>query len=424
MMKHYDVIISGAGIAGASLAARLGSHHIGKSKRILLLDTKKTSFNISDNPKQWDLRTVTISPGNKYMLQRIPGVYKQLLDHGKLGIVKKMHVYDAQSSSSNGITFDNPDALVVENAALNKALVDNMPSNVDTNYSEKIEKFHNFHFTKKTQTTPLAQLDEKYTAELLVGADGANSQVRRDTGIEQKWKKDYLTRATCAQLKTKESTDCTAWQRFLPTGPIALLPLDDEHFNLVWSCTTEMANRLKELNDDNFVKEVNHALQAATPYEPELLKKLPHLPSSTRSLEPLRPPHIESIIGPRASFPIHAVAGDVTSSRVALIGDAAHRVHPLAGQGLNMGLRDVQNLESCILSAWSRGADIGVDDDVLPHYAKLQLVDNAPVTFTTNAMDALMKSTFQPIVAARNVGMSVVDNLPPVKELLEKYAKS
>merc|ERR1719461_1315704 len=155
-----------------------------------------------------------------------------------------------------------------------------------------------------------------------------------------------------------------------------------------------MSLRLAELEDQQFLDEINRALQDSPKYQTGmqdfLNKSGLHIPSSTGlSTQQMRPPIIDSIASKRGSFPLSAMSSNVTKPRCFLLGDAGHRVHPLAGQGLNMGLRDVQHLENAILSGWQNGADIGVDT----------------------------------IVAARNIGMSLIDNFPPLKNLLADHAR-
>jgi ubiquinone biosynthesis monooxygenase Coq6 len=358
------------------------------------------------------------------LIQDIPGVWNQIIDSDKVQNVDHMHVYDAGSSGSNGITFNDPNAVVVENSTIQKALLENMPGTVDVEFDCEISSIKvPVEYESAKIDTDLVELDDLFKTSLLIGADGANSQVKKAANMRTDFEHDYLTRATCAQLITDEVDVNVAWQRFLPSGPIALLPLTNGHFNLIWSADNEMAKRLSQLSDDAFLAEINYVLNMKTAYEPEIMKHLPHLPSSTNSVKPLRPPQIVGLAGKRASFPIHAVAGQVVAPRVGLIGDAAHRVHPLAGQGLNMGLRDVKNIESCIKNGWYRGADIGVDDGVLRKYNYLQNLENVPIGAGLHLIDGVMKNSFQPVVAARNIGMSVVDNVPALKNFFSGLAK-
>jgi len=441
-MKHYDIIISGAGIAGATLANKLArSKFISSSaKSILLLDKTTPNFkNLSSNPNHWDLRTVALSPGNVQYLKETENqdIWRSLerIANGKISKAQQMHVYDAGSPKSNGITFDNPNTTIVENMALNKAVLESLPGEVDFKKNYEIEVVNGpseVKYDESIQNTPLIEINEgEFSTNLLIGADGANSQIKKLFNFKKIWEHNYNTRATCAQLKLPEgvSHNNTAWQRFLPYGPIALLPLTEGYFNLVWSAEKEMALRLAELSDEKFIEEVNFQLQADLKYlnseEHFPASVFGHLPSSTGSESPLRPPVIESLAegSKRGSFPLIASASTVTKPRVVLIGDAGHRVHPLAGQGLNMGLRDVQHLEEAILHGWYRGADIGTDTDVLNKFNFNQAVDNIPVGIGVHAIEKIFKTDLPPVVAARNIGMSLIDNLGPVKNILADLAR-
>lgn len=432
MLKHYDIVIAGAGIAGATLANKLGHSSFIKSgaKSILLLDKHSPNFTYLDKRPNhvWDLRTVALSQGNVEFLRESPKVWDTIKSYKKMGFASKMHIYDASSPNSNGITFENPDTIILENSVINKAVLENIPEKVDFETGFVIESVTCPEYDSETLQTPLVEIKneatgDKISTNLLIGADGAQSQIRQLCGFKQIFDYDYNTRAICAQLKLPEnvSHENTAWQRFLPYGPIALLPLTKGYFNLVWSCEKEMALRLLELDDEKFIEEVNFSLQADLKYLNELSSY--HLPSSTGAASPLRPPNIESLIGKRASFPLVASANTVTKPRLALIGDAGHRVHPLAGQGLNMGLRDVRNLHESILNGWYIGADIGVDATVLNSYNINQAIDNIPIGVGGHTIAKLFSTDFSPVVAARNFGMSLLDNAGPIKSVVAEFAK-
>lgn len=184
-----------------------------------------------------------------------------------------------------------------------------------------------------------------------------------------------------------------------------------------------MALRLAELNDEKFIEEVNFTLQSNLKYNNELLQEYMHLPSSTKTGKPLRPPIIEKLVGKRASFPLTSSHNSIAKPRCVLIGDAGNKIHPLAGQGLNMGLRDVNSLNTSILHGWYCGADVGVDNTVLNSIRNDQFENNIPIGAGVHLIEKLFKSERPEIIAARNLGMSVLNNLKPIKDLVGDFAR-
>jgi len=179
-------------------------------------------------------------------------------------------------------------------------------------------------------------------ARLVVGADGAPSAVRRETGIgQQYW--SYGQQGIVAVVKTSTANSGLAWQRFLRGGPLAFLPLADGCSSIVWSCPDSEAHRLLELRDDAFCAELEAAAGAAGSHEP--------------GAEGVFGSILEC--GPRAAFPLVMQLSDTyTAQRTFLIGDAAHVVHPLAGQGVNLGLADAAALLEALVGARNAGEDI------------------------------------------------------------------
>lgn len=217
MLKHYDIIISGAGAAGASLANKLSHSKFVKNgyKTVLLLDKSKPKFTyLSNDPNQWELRTVAVSPGNVEFLQSMPKVWQQIENTNKIGQVKKMHVYDALAPSSNGITFNenyrsgdaqsssqpnhgqnhttetasqgNSIASIIETGVINRAVVETLPDNIETNFEYDIQKIEQFEYDSSLQLTPLVKINEELSCNLLIGADGGNSFVRQEVGFKER----------------------------------------------------------------------------------------------------------------------------------------------------------------------------------------------------------------------------------------------
>ncbi|KAH8116514.1 ubiquinone biosynthesis hydrox [Phellopilus nigrolimitatus] len=307
-------------------------------------------------------------------------------------------------------------------------------------------------------------------ARLLVGADGPNSPVRSYAGIESYgWA--YDSRAIVAtlfhapRLTGFQTPNTTAYQRFLPTGPIAFLPLSPTISSLVWSTKPALAEALtaadpqvlvhminaafrlpeisvrhlnrvvlekqQQISADAILEEVrwrerSHNIDRYSAYSAQVSESIGVPPNDAE----LVPPVVTSIQpGTVASFPLrfaHAdsyFGEDERGSRTALLGDAAHTTHPLAGQGLNMGLGDAQALAECIQSAVRVGGDIGSRTALLP-YARARYFENHKLLSTVDKLHKLYGSTLPPLVWARSVGLEVVNELDLLKAAIMMTAGS
>ena len=282
-------------------------------------------------------------------------------------------------------------------------------------------------------------------ARLLVGADGINSPVRSYASISTDgW--DYNRHGVVASLDLSSNTalsdrQVTAYQRFLPGigGPIAMLPLPNNHATLVWSTTVRNAAYLKSLPPDAFIEMVNAAFRlsmtdlkymlslpssssessSSTQHAKELFWRLDH----TQILSTTAP--FASAVQPRtiASFPLrHRHASTYISPRVALVGDAAHVIHPLGGLGLNLGIGDVASLHRSIEYAVGHGMDIG-DLLSLEQYAADRWVPNAKVGAACDLLHKMYDVPGNgPVAWARSLGLDLVDRLPTLKGLLMRQA--
>jgi ubiquinone biosynthesis monooxygenase Coq6 len=289
---------------------------------------------------------------------------------------------------------------------------------------------------------PIISLPNNRTlaARLLIGADGANSPVRQFANIPSPgW--DYPQHGVVATLDldttSPENALRTAYQRFLPTGPIALLPLPGNKASLVWSITAKYAGYLKSLPTESLLPLLNAAFRL----EPIDLKY--HLTNPTSDAEAFAsdlawresvtsptstglPPSIPRItaIQPNtlASFPLRLRHADTyTSHRVALIGDAAHTLHPLAGQGLNLGLADAESLAKCIVRGVETGMDIGTAWCLDAYNAERWAANNA-VLGVCDKLQKVFSVESGPVVWGRGLGFSVLDRLGSVKGAVMRAA--
>lgn len=283
---------------------------------------------------------------------------------------------------------------------------------------------------------PVIQLanGQRLWARLLVGADGANSPVRSFAGIEARgW--DYGRHGVVATLQLEGEGwggDDTkiAYQRFLPTGPVAMLPMPGNHSTLVWSTTPERASRLKSLSATDFSALVNAAFRLSpvdldylhsqgSGQAEEVSWRLQHT-----SLQPKAIP--QSVVGVQegtvASFPLKLRHADTyIAERVALVGDAAHTIHPLAGQGLNQGQGDIQSLAKTIEYAVSHGQDIGTQMS-LESYNADRYAANHVVLGVCDKLHKLYSVGSGPLVPLRSLGLKAINAMRPVKDFFMNQA--
>lgn len=291
---------------------------------------------------------------------------------------------------------------------------------------------------------PHIRLSNQHTlaARLLVGADGVNSPVRGFAGITSRgW--DYDRQGVVATLRLAfsaghagdDSPRRIAYQRFLPSGPIALLALPGDYATLVWTTTPAQATRLKALSSDDFIAMINAAFRLETVdldymfsvesgQHNELEWRNSVASSAAADLNGDIPPLIQTVqAGSIASFPLRLrQAASYVTDRVALIGDAAHTIHPLAGQGLNMGLADSQSLASAIEYAVGHGADIGNEMTCLNKYNSDMWMTNNRMLGAVDKLHWLYSAKSGPVVGLRSLGLKTVDRFESLKRWFMRQA--
>jgi len=233
------------------------------------------------------------------------------------------------------------------------------------------------------------------SARLLVAADGAHSAIREGAGIgTHGW--SYSQSAIVTNVNHEREHQGRAIEHFLPAGPFAILPLKGRRCSIVWTETTSEAERIIALPDDDFHAELEQRFKL--------------------HLGELR------VIGPRRIYPLgFFVARSFIANRIALIGDAAHVIHPIAGQGLNMGLKDVAALAEVIVDAARLGLDPG-GADVLERYQRWRRFDTMAMGLATDGLNRLFSNRSDVLRFARDVGLGVVDRLPNLKRLFIREA--
>ena len=255
-----------------------------------------------------------------------------------------------------------------------------------------------------------------------------------------------------ATVKTESTADMntTAWQKYLPTGPLAVLPLWDGFSSIVWSTSVPEARRLSELTDKEFLKELQDQLESNSStdrwsvFSPEDAKwtgpvsslisnvkmegaaVLDTIMSSIRINDPPRPPpRIIGMESKRVVLPLMLQkASSYTASRVALVGDAAHSIHPQAGQGLNLGLNDVKCLKESVIKGISSGCDFGDHKLFLEsEYGKIQKLKNLSMMGGVDVIDKVFSSKLKSVSVLRSIGMLGINALGPLKNEIGKFAQ-
>jgi 2-octaprenyl-6-methoxyphenol hydroxylase len=381
-----DVLIAGAGLAGASLACALA----GKGLKITLVEAAPVAL---DAPSEETDRAIALALGSQRIFAAL-GLWDAIAPHA--GPIRRIHVsdrghfgvarLDARDMNVEALGYVIPArALGIELLRAVRRLPDaalRAPARVR---SLALQADH----AEVTVETPAGA--EKINARLVVGADGAASTVRELAGIPATERR-YDAVALIARVATERAHDGTAFERFTPHGPIALLPVRNGRMGLVWTTPPAEAERLLNLDEPAFVTELQHAFG-------DRLGRF--LSVSGRRIHPLS----------------QLLAGDTQCARLALIGNAAHVVHPVAGQGFNLGLRDVAVLAEKIVQAAQAGQDIGTPA-VLDAYARARKRDHLMVRGFTHGLISIFANDLPLLGPARGLGLAAVDLLPPVKRAL------
>lgn len=397
--SHYDVVIVGAGMVGGATACLLAQseHKAAEKLKIALIESRAPQ---AFDPSQFDPRVAALTENTRMSLQRC-GVWEAICAK-RATPYQAMQVWDAEGTGR--ISFDcrqvhQPNlGHIVEVSAINSSLMDRLQqlSNIDL-YCPAV--VNNYTAEEDSVILDLSS-GAHISANLLIAADGANSSIRQQFQFAtRQW--DYGQQAIVTTITTQQSNQQTAWQRFMPSGPLALLPLTDNkdelhRCSIVWSQDSEEAERLMALSDRDFCQQLSTASEHCLG---EVLQ------TDKRHTFSLRQCH----------------AIDYVKPRVALVGDAAHSIHPLAGQGVNLGFADAQVLAEELSRARARDVDLG-DLAVLKRYQRRRKPDNLAAMATMEAFKRLFGAENLGLRLMRNYGMSAVNQFTPLKNQLIKKA--
>jgi 2-octaprenylphenol hydroxylase len=389
MTQQFQVAVVGGGMVGAVTAAILAKGGI----RVALLDAHNP-------PRHWpentiDIRVSALTKASQAILETL-GVWPAMRARG-VGPYRDMRVFDA--GGDGVLHFDCADTEydelghIVENrltVAELWNLLETLPSAAllcpaavaDMQLHANVRRL-------------LLQDGSAIDAELVIAADGRDSALRRLAGIGViGW--DYQQSGLVATVSTSKSHQHTAWQRFLPEGPLAFLPLYNGQSSIVWTLSTASAQQHLALSDGEFLAALE---QASAGILGAMLE-----------------------VGPRAAFPLRfQTAHRYTDTRLALIGDAAHAMHPLAGQGANAGLLDAAALGELLLQAQAQGRPL-TSQHVLRGYERWRKGDNLTMQAGMDVIKRTFIAPWPPFIRLRSAGMNCVNQAQPLKNFFNRYA--
>jgi 2-octaprenyl-6-methoxyphenol hydroxylase len=390
--QQIDVLIGGGGFAGLALGIAL-RQALGESFAVTIADPAFA------RGRPADTRASAIAAAARRLFQTI-GVWERVAEEAQPildMVVTDSRLEDAVRpaflSFGGEIAHDEPFAHMIENGPLLRALMDKA---TEEGVVLRAASVADFSSPALAHHVEVALSDgTSISARLLVGADGAHSAIRERAGIvTHGW--DYGQSGIVTTVAHERDHHGRAEEHFLPAGPFAILPLKGRRSSLVWTEETREAERIIALDDAEFHAELERRFGL-------------HLGDIKAE-------------GPRRAFPLGlAVARSFIAERIALIGDAAHVIHPIAGQGLNMGLKDVAALAEAIVDAARLGLDPG-GAGVLDHYQRWRRFDTMAMGIATDGLNRLFSNRSDLLRAVRDVGMGLVDRAPALKQLFIKEA--
>ena len=396
MKRRYNIVVMGAGMTGLTIAALLANSRCSEALNLTIIDgTPRPRFDPNDDIA---LRVSAIASGSADILDSF-GAWETVVST-RACPYEHMRVWDGEDDPDGPSTlrFDADEfgvaqlGFIVENLLIQDAILKALDrTDVSLRFDTPVAAISNAGDTYRL----LLEDGREFDADLLIGADGARSLVRESAGIDVT-RRPYAQTAFVTHLRPEEAHGATARQRFLADGPLGMLPLADGRVSVVWSTTHETARQATAASDDELGRLLTEASDQV----------LGDLVAG----------------GPRGMFPLCAQhARNYVLPRLALIGDAAHAVHPLAGQGANLGLADASTLSTVIEEAIKKGEHPG-DRPVLRRYERARKGANATMLHLMTGLNQLFAAGSPTIGELRRAGMRLFNVSGPLRERAVKVA--
>ena len=388
MKENFDVVIVGGGMVGAAVACSLGDSALS----VAIIESALPEAFEPTQPH--DLRVSALSIASKNILETV-GAWTGI-ENRRLCPFRRMRVWEtAGDTEFNSDAIEHPAlGYIVENRITQLALIERLKAfnNIQLISPANIKKIR---YTLGQDSEVELEDQRILTAKVLVAADGGQSKVRQSIGIGvTSW--DYKQHALVIYISTAYEQQDITWQRFVPSGPQAFLPLSGKFGSIVWYNTPDEVTRLKSLPYDALKTELTKAF-------PDCLGQ------------------VEEVLGV-ASFPLKRQhAQNYAKPGVVLVGDAAHMINPLAGQGVNIGLLDAAALGEVLIEASKRGDDIS-DISVLKRYEKLRRNENLKMMTVMDVFYQVFSNDVFPLKFIRNLGLGLAERVLPAKNKVMRAA--
>lgn len=433
-----EVVVAGGGIVGSCAALSLARLPCMASSQVILLESSPPPRVSERQEGVFSNRVSALNPAAVAQLEGF-GCWRGELQE-RAQPVSRMQVWDACSSA--GITFQETDGqgpinYIVENDLVVESVTEEMHkcANLEVKYGSKVQEYEIPKMDVEKESVPKDKVKVRLSdgsileTDLLVGADGVKSLVRAFLGLDSEylsWEYDQVGLVASLSIQEKGPNN-TSWQRFLPSGPVALLPLSPSHSSLVWTLPKTEVGSLLKMDENEFIHLLNQSLLSQQGQNTAvnslvsgfttLLTSIPGMETSSLDV----PPFVTGVRS-RAAFPLGlGHSPSYRGSRAVLVGDSAHRVHPLAGLGANLGLGDVRELASQVEQNITNGEELG-HSHYLKAYETARLRHNVPLMLGIDGLQKLYSTDLSPLVLGRALGLSATNMCRPLVRQIQALA--